>query len=148
MLATDQELRETLGRLCPCVARATSVAPSARWLKDARAASPPGERATERAVGAVRRTLAALLRADIVSRPDLLVGGVRLVNQRLVRGLLWLVSVVIEQPAELLGSVGLRMGTSAADRCPPLRLRHPFQEPPNACERRSLGSVCLGSVQR
>jgi len=112
MLATDQELRETLGGLFPLVARATSVAPSSRWLKDARAAFLPGEPATDRAEVAIRRTLAALLRADIVSRPDLLVGGVRLANQRLARGLLWLTSVVIEQPAELLGSVGLRMGTS------------------------------------
>jgi hypothetical protein len=112
MLATDHELREMLGRLFPLAARATTVAPSARWLADARAAFPSGEAATERAVVAIRRTLAALVRADIVSRPDILVGGVRLANQRLARGLLWLASVVVERPAEILGAVGLRMGTS------------------------------------
>jgi hypothetical protein len=112
MLATDQELRETLGGLFPLLARATSVAPPARWLAEARAAFLPGDSATERAGVAIRRTLAALVRADIVSRPDLLVGGVRLVNQRLARGLLWLAPVIIERPAELLRPVGLRMGTS------------------------------------
>lgn len=112
MLANDEELRETLGRLFPLAARATAVAPPARWLAEARAAFPPGEAATERAAAAIRRTLAALVRADIVSRPDLLVGGVRLPNQRLVRGLLWLASVLIERPADLHGAVGLRMGTS------------------------------------
>lgn len=112
MLATDQELREMLGGVFPLVARASSVAPSARWLAEARAAYLPGEPAIERAGVAIRRTFAALLRAEIVSRPDLLVGGVRLANQRLARGLLWLASVAIEEPAQLLGSVGLRMGTS------------------------------------
>lgn len=112
MLATDRELRETLGRLFPLVARATTVAPSARWLTEARRALPSGGPAAKRAAAAISRTLAALVRADIVSRPDLLVGGVRLSNQRLARGFLWLASVVIERPAELLGAVGLRMGTS------------------------------------
>lgn len=112
MLATDDEFRETLGRVFPLAGRATAVAPSARWLAEARAAMPAGEPATERAAAALRRVLAALVRADIISRPDLLVGGVRLANQRLARGLLWLASVVIERPAELLGGVGLRMGTS------------------------------------
>jgi hypothetical protein len=112
MLATDEELREALGRLFPLAARATAVAPSARWLAEARAAFPPREPATERAAAAIRRTLVALVRADIVSRPDLLVGGVRLPNQRLARGLLWLASVLIERPSELLGAVGRRMGTS------------------------------------
>jgi hypothetical protein len=112
MLATDDELRVTLGGLFPLAARATSVAPRTRWLAEARVALPSGEPATRRAAAAVRRTFAALVRADIVSRPDLLVGGVRVANQRLARGLLWLASVVIERPAELLGAVGLRMGTS------------------------------------
>ncbi|HET7727779.1 MAG TPA: DUF4132 domain-containing protein [Candidatus Limnocylindrales bacterium] len=112
MLATDAELRETLGRLFPLAARATAVAPSARWVADARAALPPGDPGTDRATAAIQRTLAALVRADIVSRPDLLVGGVRLINQRLARGLLWLAAVVLPAPAGLLGAVGLRMGTS------------------------------------
>jgi hypothetical protein len=112
MASTDEELRETLGLLFPLVARATAVAPPARWLAEARAAFPRNDPATERAAHAVRRTLAALVRADIVSRPDLLVGGVRLVNQRLARGLLWLAVVVLDKPADLLGTVGLRMGTS------------------------------------
>lgn len=112
MVSTDEELRETLGLLFPFAARATAVAPPARWLAEARAAFPPDDRATGRAASVVRRTLSALVRADIVSRPDLLVGGVRLVNQRLARGLLWLAVVVLESPADLLGTVGLRMGTS------------------------------------
>ena len=112
MLGTDAELRETLGRLFPLAARATAVAPSARWVADARAALPPGDPGTGRAAAAIQRTLAALVRADIVSRPDLLVGGVRLINQRLARGLLWIASVVLPAPAGLLGAVGLRMGTS------------------------------------
>lgn len=112
MLATDAELRETLGRLLPLVARATSVVPSAKWLADARPELPPGDPASARAAEAIRRTLAALVRADIVSRPDLLLGGVRLVNQRLARGLLWLAAVVLEAPAGVLGAVGVRMGTS------------------------------------
>lgn len=112
MVTTDAELRETLGRIFPLVARATSVAPSARWLSVAQATFPLGEPATARAASDVRRTLSALVRAEIVSRPDILVGGVRPINQRLARGLLWLAAVVIERPAELLGAVGLRMGTS------------------------------------
>lgn len=112
ILATDPELRDTLGWLFPLAARATAVAPTARWLAEARAALPADEPAAERAAAAIHRVFAALVRADIVSRPDLLVGGVRLANQRLARGLLWLASVVIERPAELLGTVGLRMGTS------------------------------------
>lgn len=112
MLATDLDLRETLGQLFPLTARATAVAPPASWLADARAAFPPDALATARATDAIQRTLAALVRADIVSRPDLLVGGVRLVNQRLARGLLWLAAVVLTAPAGLLGTVGLRMGTS------------------------------------
>jgi hypothetical protein len=62
--------------------------------------------------GAIRRTLSSLVRSDIVSRPDILVGGLRLANQRLARGLLWFASIALEAPAELIGSVGVRMGTS------------------------------------
>lgn len=112
LLGTDPELRETLGRLFPLAARATAVAPSARWIAGARAALPPGTPGTEQAAEVIRRTLTALVRAEIVSRPDLLVGGVRLINQRIARGLLWLAAVVLPAPAGLLGAVGLRMGTS------------------------------------
>lgn len=112
MLTTDRELCETLGGVFPLIARATKVAPSARWLTEARSALPTGGAAAKRAAAAINRTLTALVRADIVSRPDLLVGGVRLANQRLARGLVWLASVAIERPAELLGAIGLRMGTS------------------------------------
>jgi hypothetical protein len=62
--------------------------------------------------GAIRRTLSSLLRAEIVSRPDILVGGLRPVNQRVVRGLLWFASIALDSPAELIGAVGVRMGTS------------------------------------
>lgn len=112
MLATDGQLRETLGRLYPLAARATSVAPPKGWLAQAHATLPPGDPATERAAAAIRRTLTALVRADIVSRPDILVGGVRLINQRLARGLLWLAAIVVDRAADLLAVVGLRMGTS------------------------------------
>jgi hypothetical protein len=112
MLETDVELRASLGAMYPLAVRATTVAPTGRWPKDARVAFIPGTPETERAATAIRRTLAALVRADIVSRRDLLVGGVRLVNQRVARGLLWLATVVIDRPANLLGAVGLRMGTS------------------------------------
>lgn len=111
MLASDDELRDTLGRLFPVLSRVTAVAPSDRWVREARAlVDDATER--ERVVSAIRRTVAALVRADIVSRPDLLVGGVRFANQRLARGLLWLGSVALDSPSETLGAVGLRMGTS------------------------------------
>jgi uncharacterized protein DUF4132 len=112
MLETDGELRATLGDIFPLASRATAVAPPARWLAEARGTFAAGDPRTERAAGAIRRTLSALVRADVVSRPDLLVGGVRLANQRLGRGLLWLATVVIDEPADVLGTVGVRMGTS------------------------------------
>jgi hypothetical protein len=56
--------------------------------------------------------LSVLLRADIVSRPDTFAAGLRLANRRLARGLLWLAYVCDENHASLLGSIGLRMGTS------------------------------------
>ena len=111
MLESDADLRLALGQLHPLVARATSVAPSARWIRDARALVEAGP-AAGTLVDATRRVLAALVRSEVVSRPDLLIGGVRLPNQRLARGLLWLASVALDSPAETLGAVGLRMGTS------------------------------------
>jgi Domain of unknown function (DUF4132) len=110
MLESDDRLRTALGRLHPLLLRATAVEPSGRWLREAgdHAASAAGPSAIE----ATRRVLAALVRAPIVSRPDLLLGGVRPVNQRLARGLLWFASVALPEPAETLGTVGLRMGTS------------------------------------
>ena len=110
MLETDPGLRVQLGRLHPLAIRATSVGPPAHWLAEARSALADAGR-TE-AWSVIRRTLASLVRADIVSRPDLLVGGVRLTNQRLARGLLWLASIATDTPAELLAAVGVRMGTS------------------------------------
>ena len=110
MLASDDDLRVALGRLHPLALGATSVAPSGRWRKAAGelASSPAGPAIGE----ATRRVLAALVRAPIASRPDLLVGGLRFPNQRLARTLLWYASVALAEPAELLGTVGLRMGTS------------------------------------
>ena len=113
MLGTDRSLRLALGRLHPLLLRATAVAPRPRWVAEARRVL-----ATAGDVdlpGAVRRTLSSLLRSDVVSRPDILVGGLRLANQRLARGLLWFASVGLEAPAELIGSVGVRMGTSGRD---------------------------------
>jgi hypothetical protein len=110
MLDSDDELRARLGRLHPLVIRATSVAPSARWLRDARALA--SARDGDALAGATNRVLAALVRAPIVSRPDLLIGGLRLANQRLARGLVWFANVALPAPAETLGAVGLRMGTS------------------------------------
>ena len=110
MLATDAELGDRLGDLHPLVIRATAVVPSARWIREARAFA--GGRGPDAYLAAARRALAALLRAEIVSRPDLLVGGLRLPNQRLARGLLWFVAAVDDAPAELLGAIGIRMGTS------------------------------------
>lgn len=111
MLESDDDLRRALGHLHPLIARATSVAPSSRWIGDARdllaAARPPAD-----LTGATRRVLAALVRAEIVSRPDLLLGGIRPANQRLARGVLWFASVAVDTPANTLGTVGLRMGTS------------------------------------
>jgi hypothetical protein len=111
MLASDEDLRSTLGHLYPLVSRATSVAPSGRWIRDARALMAVGEERAAR-IGAIRRVLAALVRADLVSRPDILVGGLRLANQRFARGLVWLAGVSFDSPAETLASIGLRMGTS------------------------------------
>jgi hypothetical protein len=110
MLATDQSLRLALGCLHPLVIRATAVAPSQRWVTEARRvlAMAPDQDLS----GAIRRTLASLVRSDIVSRPDILAGGLRLTNQRLARALLWFASVALDAPAELIGSVGVRMGTS------------------------------------
>ncbi len=111
MLESDEPLRRDLGILHPLVLRATSVAPSGKWLRDARglvaATSQPA-----RLAGAIGRVLAALVRADVVSRPDLLTGGVRPANQRLARGLLWFASVAFDSPGDTLARVGLRMGTS------------------------------------
>lgn len=110
MLESDDGLRASLGTLHPLLLRATSVAPTGRWLRDARdlAGGPMGPQLE----GATRRTLAALARAPIESRPDILVGGVRPVNQRLARGLLWYAAATLAEPAETLRIVGLRMGTS------------------------------------
>src|SRR5688572_14455794 len=110
MLSSDDDLRVALGRLHPLALGATSVAPSGRWRKAAGevASSPAGPAIGE----ATRRVLAALVRAPIASRPDLLMGGLRFPNQRLARALLWYASVALADPAELLGTVGLRMGTS------------------------------------
>lgn len=110
MLESDEPLRTSLGRLYPLVLRATSIAPTGRWARDARdlATSDDGPQLLD----GTRRTLAALVRAPIESRPDILVGGIRPVNQRLSRGLLWFASVAFPEPAETLGVVGLRMGTS------------------------------------
>jgi hypothetical protein len=112
MLKTDAELRATLGALLPLAVRATSVTPSGRWLADAQAATAAAPGGPEAVAAAIRRVFAALVRAEVVSRPDILVGGVRPANQRLARSWLWLATVVIDAPAELLGAVGLRMGTS------------------------------------
>ena len=110
MLGTDRSLRLALGYLHPLVIRATAVAPPPRWTTEARRVLAT---ATDVDLsGAIRRTLASLLRSDIVSRPDILAGGLRLANQRLARGLLWFASVALDAPAELIGSVGVRMGTS------------------------------------
>ncbi len=111
MLESDEPLRRDLGSLYPLVTRATSVAPSSKWARDAEAfvaaaAQPAG------LIAASGRLLAALVRADIVSRPDLLIGGVRPANQRLARGVLWFASVALDSPADTLARVGLRMGTS------------------------------------
>jgi hypothetical protein len=110
MLESDAELRAALGRVHPLALRATSMSPTGRWTRDARglAESDDGPQLVE----ATRRTLAALVRAPIESRPDLLVGALRPVNQRLARGLLWFAAVAMPKPAETLGIVGLRMGTS------------------------------------
>jgi uncharacterized protein DUF4132 len=110
MLESDEELRTALGRLHPLAMRASSVTPNARWLGEARklADGPEGPRLA----AATRRVLATLLRAPIDSRPDILVGGVRLTNQRLARGVLWFAAAALPNPAETLGAVGLRMGTS------------------------------------
>jgi hypothetical protein len=110
MLESDVDLRRALGRLYPMALVATSPGPSARWLREAHAlvASPDGPGLVQ----ATRRALAALVRAPIESRPDLLTGGVRPANQRVARGLLWFASVGLEDPAETLRAVGLRMGTS------------------------------------
>jgi hypothetical protein len=113
MLGTDRSLRLALGCLHPLLIRATTVAPQPRWTAAARrvlAAAGDADLS-----GAIRRTLSSLLRSDIVSRPDVLVGGLRLANQRLARGLLWFASIGLEAPAELIGSVGVRMGTSGRD---------------------------------
>jgi hypothetical protein len=110
MLASDPDLRARLGRLYPLTVRATTVAPGDRWVREAaQLASPPGGADL---ASATHRVLASLLRAPIYSRPDLLMGAVRPANQRLARGLLWFASVAFPAPAEMLGAVGLRMGTS------------------------------------
>jgi hypothetical protein len=110
MLESDGELQLALGRLHPLTQRATSPLPTSRWLRDASELAEGPEAAS--LSDATRRTLAALVRAPIESRPDLLIGGVRLVNQRFARGLLWYASIAINDSAEILGAVGLRMGTS------------------------------------
>ena len=110
MLETDRPLRVALGHLHPLAVRATAVGPPPRWVADARRVL--AEAGEEDLAGAIRRTLSSLLRADIVSRPDILVGGLRPVNQRVARGLLWFASLALEAPAELIGAVGVRMGTS------------------------------------
>jgi hypothetical protein len=110
MLESDAELRARLGRLFPLAVRATTVAPADRWAREAAelALGPGGSDLAS----ATHRVLAALLRAPVTSRPDILVGGVRPANQRLARGLLWFASVAFPAPAELIGVIGLRMGTS------------------------------------
>ena len=113
MLGTDRALRLALGRLHPLLIRATAVAPRPRWTAEARSVLATADDAD--LPGAIRRTLSSLVRADIVSRPDILVGGLRLANQRLARGLLWFAVIGVEAPVELIGSVGLRMGTSGRD---------------------------------
>jgi hypothetical protein len=110
MLSTDRSLRLALGCVHPLVIRATAVAPPPRWTTDARRVLAS---ATDLDLsGAIRRTLASLLRSDIAGRPDVLAGGLRLANQRLARGLLWFASVALDAPADLIGAVGTRMGTS------------------------------------
>lgn len=111
MLESDAALRLELGKLHPLAIRATSVAPSGRWIRDAGGVVA---NAVGRAdlLAAIARVLAALVRAEVESRPDLLLGGVRPANQRLARGLLWFAFVAFETPAETLARVGLRMGTS------------------------------------
>jgi hypothetical protein len=110
MLATDAELRRELGALYPLISRASSVTPSTRWRRDATALlDAAGDREASHA--AVWRVLATLLRADVASRPDILVGGVRLANQRFARGLLWFAAMA-EGSVGMLEAVGLRMGTS------------------------------------
>lgn len=110
MLASDVDLRGSLGLLYGLIARATSVSPSAGWLRDAKALSSGAE--GPRLTAATGRILASLLRAPVSSRVDLLIGGVRPINQRIARGLLWFASVALDAPAELLGTIGVRMGTS------------------------------------
>ena len=110
LLATDSPLAATLGRLYPLIIRATSVAPSAKWLADARVEL--SDSGSESLSEAARRTLASLLRADLVSRPDILIGGLRPTNQLIARGLTWFASAALEAPAELLGAIGVRLGTS------------------------------------
>ncbi len=110
MLGTDRSLRLALGCLHPLVIRATAVVPPPRWTTEARRVLATATDVD--LTGAIRRTLASLLRSDIVSRPDILAGGLRLANQRLARGLIWFASVALDAPAELIGSVGVRMGTS------------------------------------
>ena len=110
MLESDADLGTSLGRVHPLILRATSVSPTDRWARDARELAERNE--GPQLVEATRRALAALVRAPIESRPDLLVGGVRPVNQRLARGLLWFAAAAQPEPAEMLGVVGLRMGTS------------------------------------
>ncbi len=112
MLATDPALATVLGAMFPLVMTARSVAPTSRWVAQAAAQLAGDEQTARRAGSALRRSLAALLRAEIVSRPDLLLGGVRPTNQRIARGMLWLTPVVLESPADLVGEVGLRMGSS------------------------------------
>ena len=110
MLESDADLRTSLGRVYPLILRATSVSPTGRWARDGRELAERND--GPQLVEATRRTLAALVRAPIESRPDLLVGGLRPVNQRLARGLLWFAAVAMPEPAGTLGVVGLRMGTS------------------------------------
>jgi hypothetical protein len=111
MLETDAELQGALGRLYPLASRAGAVSPTARWLRDARNLLGDAPR-REPSEGAIRRVLAALLRADVQSRPDILLGGLRPANQRFARGLLWLLAATETPSAELLEAVGIRMGTS------------------------------------
>jgi len=111
MLETDADLRRDLGALYPLIARATSVSPAARWSRDAAGLLDASDHRDAR-IAAVRRVLAALVRADVVSRPDILVGGLRLANQRFARGLLWLSAAAGDGSVQALEAVGLRMGTS------------------------------------
>ena len=113
MLQTDAELQATLGALYPLTTRATAVAPSGRWLRDAEGLLGRGSD-RDRFVSAVHRVLGALLRADIQSRPDMLVGGLRITNQRFARGMLWLAFAADAGAGAvpMLEAVGLRMGTS------------------------------------